>query len=336
MMKLPGKPAVANDRERRTGRRDAVRNRAGMTIIELLVAVTIMVIMILAFGTILTQSRRVVSGTQRMIRSNSQAAALGQTFRQDIRRATQQGLLCITQTAPGSSPRLLITIAGPVPSKTRPLVGTGGFAHFGLSANASPMATPGNYVLFAQRWVLIAGAGMGGDIWATMDLANVQALRRHDPDPDKPDMNKTCTNVCDFSPGGMIAPVSIPPRDLSEVNALWQVLADKCQWLSIMWTDGTDTGGALNWYGIDRVVTNDQGTPDPEDDVWEYQVRAQSGSAWEDLDIAHETIEFDADDNDTYRALWTHHDQNNWPKAIRIRFKLPGQAPYEVICPVGG
>jgi hypothetical protein len=51
----------------------------------------------------------------------------------------------------------------------------------------------------------------------------------------------------------------------------------------------------------------------------------------------------------TYCALWTHHNQKNWPKAIKIRFRIyekrmpkefrgtdgKGGMEYEVICNLG-
>ncbi|NLT52943.1 MAG: prepilin-type N-terminal cleavage/methylation domain-containing protein [Ignavibacteria bacterium] len=105
----------------------------------------------------------------------------------------------------------------------------------------------------------------------------------------------------------------VPPETLAEARALWQVAATNCTDLQIMWTNGDLDGSELIWYGPASDDHPAAGPDNPE--------------------------EPDA----PYLALWTNHNQNNWPKAIKVYFKLKdSDAPeenqemeYEVICPLG-
>jgi len=149
-----------------------------------------------------------------------------------------------------------------------------------------------------------------------------------------------------------LPPLQIPATDLTEVNALWQVLAVDCRALSIMWTDGDASSGTLAWYGVDYTMNPGTMPNDYTDDYPEYfEVGSDPADpdAWIDIDFLEtdpSQINFDLDSgtDNIYRALWTHHNQNNWPVAIKIRFELldtrdaekPSPKTYEVICPIGG
>jgi len=299
----------------------------GVTLIELLVAVTILAVIMLSFAIIITQMRRVVSAGQANIESNSAATAIIHTIRSDLRRVTQHGLLCITQDSQDGPGYLIFVTAGPTPSKTVSDIGTGGVVALGLCDNA---ATSLLEVLYYQRWVL--ANALGDDVW-NADLSQVQAH-------DRGWMNDFFVNsvLSNYPGGGSVSPVSIPAGTIDEVNGLWQVLADNCQSLSIMWTDGSSFGGGLQWYGvmyedgICQIVEQNANWPfdqfDP-DDTSQIEFNALFGGG------------------NAYRALWTHHNQNNWPVAIKIGFSLKWPDPYdpekpkiskkyEVICPIGG
>ena len=331
----------------------------GLTMIELMVAMTILIVMVLAFATILTQSRKVVSGAQATIRSNITTAAIALTFREDLRRATQHGFLCITQDLNGV-PQLIVTEAGPTPSKTTDVVGTAGMTSYGLCNNT--VAANNRPILYFQRWVLTPEVRPApSDVFSTYDLGNIQILPRFVVGlsggyPN--DINDLISYLYGtFSPDLPAYELSVPPRTLPEIQRLWQVLAADVQALSIMWTDGSTVATGVNWYGVDYSI-NDNGTPsDLTDDYPEYSVQDfpelllgdwQGRGADATIGTLH-YIQFDSDlpddygqyaDN-TYRALWTHHNQNNWPQAIRIRFRLGGNTDpnddttHEVICPVG-
>ena len=316
-----------------------------MTMIELLVAVSIMVVMMLAFSQILQQSRKVVSNSQLTMRYNSAATAIFHTIRSDIAKATRQGLLSLTQTAVDEPPVLLLTAAGVTPSKTVAVIGSGAFATYGMCENKATAAVAKD-IFFCQRWVLNDTASPSGDV-LQMDLAEAQIMDRLAMNDEIVGTVSDNLTLLGMTPDEIPAnEISIPPTDIGQVQALWQVLSIDCRALSIMWTDGTTGASGLNWYGID--YTMDQPGPDGilgnADDKPSYNVTEQ-GTGWAGTPFAPATptqIEFDA--AGAYRALWTHHNQNNWPLAIKIRFELldtrdadkPRPKTYEVICPLAG
>ena len=293
--------------------------RAGLTMVELLVSVVVLLVVMLSFGMIMRQIQRVVSTGEKSIRTNSAAAAIVGAIRSDIGRATRNGMMCITQTGAKSPPLLTFTAAGVVPSKT-----DAGSAVDRASANASLVAmslcdntstaspSPDLDVLYSQRW-LLTDVTHGDRI--DLDLANIQRLPRSG-------MNAGVLPRL----SGIALPCSTSTPD--EADNLWPVLADRCEWVSVTWTDGQlDANGLLRWYGVDY-------------DAGQYVVK------WRNTPPDPTNVEFDVSGvgANVYRALWTHHDQNNWPRALRIRYRLIEDANatpiegrvYEVICPVGG
>ncbi len=329
-----------------------------MTMIELLVAVSIMVIMMVAFSQILSQARKVVSHSQLTMRYNAAATAIIHTIRSDIRKATKHGMLSITQTDMESAPVLTLTAAGLTPSKTAAVTGSGAFATYGVCENK---VTAKDEIFYCQRWVLNDSGATGDDVWQ-MDLAAAQIM-------DRQAMNDTIvgtvsdnTTLLGMTPDASGNTINIPPVNIGQVGNLWQVLAVDCRALSIMWTDGsTDpTTQALNWYGVDYTMDPGTISDDYTDDFPLYTAVGQNLDGlstppypedWIDIPFnptpGTPQIEFDTDPNTgtgVYRALWTHHNQNNWPVAIKIRFELldtrdadkPRPKTYEVICPLGG
>jgi len=316
---------------------------SGLTMIELVVAVAILVIVMLAFGSIITQIQGTVATGQRSMRSNAAAAAIIDSLQGDIRRATQQGMLCITQI-PDGPPAMFFTIAGPTPSKTHPVTGTGAIIALGMAVNHD---SNDRDILYCQRWVLGSVNIPLSDILDS-DLIDIQAMTRWQ-------INNNLINSMIYGtppedpshPRALWVPHN-PAYALDNINALWQVLADNCQWLSIMWTDGeiddkdnTDPlDDGLAWYGI----AYDQGAQ-----AYQYLPLEPDPPAWTTVDAAQwagdlSVQEFAGEHLDTgvyvYRAMWTHHNQNNWPKAVKLRFGLlesgdTEENVYEVICPVG-
>lgn len=313
----------------------AGRNRsAGLTLIELIVGVAILSIMILAFGIIMSESRKVVSVSQANMRGNSEAYAIAQTIREDIRHLTQNGFLCITERdvagLPAKAQTLVYTAANPSPSVTNSAIAgaNGTVAAMGLCNNTKPATAGGGPVLFRASWLLSSTIGVTAadkDVFfstagATSDLSMFQTAARGG-------LDSYITNILTTA-GYVPSQVVCPPTTLAEVNELWKYLATNCTDLQISWMDGSvypaaevAKAGQIRWF--DRNAPKD--------------------STWAAKTIASGTVEY-ADAAGNYRALWTHHDQTNWPVAIRIRFKLndPNLAEqfrvsgvdYEVICPI--
>lgn len=345
--------------------------RGGMTLIEMLVAVSILAMIILAFGTILTQAQKVVKTSQTNMRTNSTVSAIAQVIRQDFRQLTRSGFLCITQTngSVNSVPRLLFTTAGTTRSKTLDVTGQYGIPVYGTIKNQlyDPHGTEykfGTYsCLVCQKWVLNPNPNpttILRDVWWDYDLLEIQKLSRVELSNNFIGTNTTgLLNAFpkdDDSAGPNV--LYVPPRNADDLDRLWEVLSNETSRLSVMWTDGTKTSNVLNWYGIlYNDFDSDGHSPTnrkrvPRDPDWETKTIN---------DVTDEEFEFNIPDvpnpaDSNYRALWTHRNQTNWPKAIRISFVIYDKTMaegmqvddeagdinvearskrYEVICPIG-
>ena len=365
-----------------------IRRQAGLTLIELLVALTILIGIMLAFSTILNQSRRVVTTSQRAMRSNAAAAAIIDVLQRSLRHTTQQGFLCIMKED-GNAPELYLTTAGAAISKTSNRIGTGSLVRIGLVPNANnPSANPP--ILYCQTWVLDpVSAGQDElDVLEGMDLSaaisfprilpNLPLLTKGSggtpaqpaPPSDPPDDMLDFINYPKTFDPPLSPPqgLTVPPDTIGQVNALWQVLASKCEALSITWTDGKidPLTGNIEWYGVDYYMHENNTPLDPTDDFLAYTITDMpegEDAIWQDrpgyftANAENQTppyFQFNAagDESDgyglydnatpVYCALFTHHNQRVWPNTIRIRFRLIDEndanevgTDYEVICPVG-
>lgn len=81
----------------------------GMTLIELLVSLAVMSIIIVAFGTIMTQTQKVVDKSNTLMQANATASAVAQVIREDIASLYKDGFLdthggtvCMDFTAVGT------------------------------------------------------------------------------------------------------------------------------------------------------------------------------------------------------------------------------------------
>lgn len=309
---------------------DVHRNRSAMTMTELIVAVAVLSIMVLGFGQLLTSSQKVVKETQDNQRQNNVAQAVADVIRADLGKITKNGFLCITQRSTYTShPRLLFTTAGMSPSKTDAVVGSGGISvygpvrldlrdGFGFDTNCARGA------MLRQGWVMSTDSVSGiSDVWNT-DLDTITSMTRVE-------MNELIGNYSSSGPesGTLLRAISDdhldldwPPTDLNELKGLWQFLSTRNTAVDIMWTDGSKSGTDLNWYGVryvdpyERVPKND-GYPS-----WS-SVSGSSEAARESF--LETNMEFKAYGGG-YRALWTRHDQSNWPKAIKLVFRVYDEA----------
>jgi hypothetical protein len=283
----------------------------GLTLVEMLVSITVLTVMILAFSTIMVQSQRFISLAQASRRSHALAASIGRVVRRDLRRASQNGFLAIAYD--GGSPLMVLTAAGvshsiAVEGDASLTAGTGSLICYGQVANHA-QGHAGEMVLWRPEYILAGEAVTPSKDILNHSLAELQS-----------NVQTTARTICDSVNGLRPNDISVPPVGLDQIDDLWQVLASGCEGLNITWTDGTVEPGTynLNWYGMDE-----NGQPHL---------------------CGDSTIE---DPNATqYFALWTHEDQTNWPKAIKVRFRitdknLPKNAAglrafdYDVICNLG-
>lgn len=318
-----------------------------MTLIELLVSVAILSIMILMFSSILSDSQKVVAVSQGTMHANSKAAAIAEIIRNDIKRITQNGFLCITEDA-NQRPRLLFTTAGVSPSALGADVGSGMIVCYGIANNlGTDLANtdPTDEALWRQGWILRSG-GTGADVYG-FDLADIQIM-------DREQCRLEVVNlIVGFAPNdtmpGASRAIVIPLQTPADLRGGWQCLTTACSQLSIMWTDGTlDGSGNLNWFGKANPLN-----PNWDDGTFGFDQYNPRQREYESAAGG-------------YQILWTHHvesvcpphdpivtpcprhDPTVWPRAIRIRFVLTddsvpeelgdtelGETVYEVICPIG-
>lgn len=302
-----------------THRRNKTR---GFTLTEVLVGLVLLSGMALIVSQVLSQASQVVTLSEEKIRQNSAAAALGEAIRDTLRKASSNGVLCIGRDSAGDA-RLFVTQAGITSSVTGNARGTGGFTLLGLVDNSAPGSS--GRLLFMPGYVLAPLGGTGTDV-RILDFATLQSCtRRQANDFINPYYNPP-------------PPLSTPSNNAADISALWQVAATGITRLSIQWTDGTTSGGNLKWFGpeFDGTVV-----PLAQNSAWNTPSRAADKLD----DAANFSFPEYHDGSNRYRAIWTHHNQNNWPKAIRIRFTLMSKDPamrpefrntdYDVIGTVG-
>lgn len=299
----------------------------GFTLIEILVSVVIMVLMITMVSMVLSQSQKVVNVAEARIRSNGAAANIAEMIRLDLRSASKNGVLGITDTSStDTTPRMLLTTAGIAHSVTGNTRGTGAFICYGQVPNQADPGNSNNRILWRPAWVLTTTPGTGTDIWG-IDFCTLQGYTRLQ-------VNDIIINHNSFT--GQVNNLRVPPDTMTDINLLWQVATTGCSALSIMWTDGNTSGGSINWYGRDI-----SGNLHPKDNDWENRDRSSLNDP-----ANFYTPEYDGKQSggsSVYRVLWTHHNQSAWPKAIKIRFALRDPAmpaefqdvDYEVIATLG-
>lgn len=213
-----------------TPNRSTAHRARGVTLVELLVAVMILVIMILAFSAILSQGEMVVTTSQRIIRANAQAAAIAQVFRRDITSITTDGFLRISGTG---NPALFCTSVGPFVASDPP-VGVPD-----VRANAAiicyRLAASGD-ILCREAYLLTTITGStSGDI-----LNNTLSDIEHD--------RKTADSISTTL--NLTTPDTVPtlPKTLAEVKQTWPILMVGCTNVSVQYrTLNAATGVLSGW-----------------------------------------------------------------------------------------
>jgi prepilin-type N-terminal cleavage/methylation domain-containing protein len=263
--------------------KNTFRFARGLTLIELMVASAIIVILILSVGTVLSGLGHMVGISQSAIRVNAEAASIGTVLCQDIRRAGQNGFICIAQASDGT-PQLFILDPVSTPSITGGVTGGGGLSCLGECDNTgygsilwhttwvfnplpiNPLQTDSNLVDSISSGPQITLAS-GAKVYLT-DMGRYQCLARGD-----------CSGVVDGFQGGKstvtgpyglpytlpitgtpgngsaTVPISLPPNTLGDLNNMWKILSLYASGLTIQWTDGTtgldttDNTVKLLWFG---------------------------------------------------------------------------------------
>jgi prepilin-type N-terminal cleavage/methylation domain-containing protein len=282
---------------------------SGFTLTEMLVSVAVLVLIVLAFNMVMSESRKLVSLGQATMRANDTAIAVVDVLRQDMRSVSQNGFMCITRN--NDADVLLYTTSGTTYSLTGAEPGNGSITGIGLCEQDNITGNDAE-MLWRASWVLNQGSYNRLVDQMPFDFSAVQQMTAQQIDDQL---------IGDDEGDGILgdsrlAPdeLNSPPNSKEDVQILWKYLAPYVSDLDIAWADGTLSGGKLEWYHRDNPKGIDN----------------ETGSG------------------DGYRVLWTLDDQNNWPTAIRFRFRINDPAipeevrgedgggfAYEIICPVG-
>ena len=188
------------------------RKAAGFTLIELMVSISIMAVIALAFGGLMTQANLVVTEGEKRMRADAAASAISRIIRGDIRKITKNGFLRV------SNNKLVLVTAGKTQSSFADYAGDGAIIVYGRDTASS--------VLYRKVLVLSKDAPDGvADClrWnnAGVSLAKLQVMGETDMG--------NLLNQAAQAPGNM----KYPPETLSQVTAMWVVLAGNCTGLDI-------------------------------------------------------------------------------------------------------
>ena len=190
----------------------SARARRGMTMMELMVSVTILAVMILGFNSVLSQSQRLVTESQRTLRANASIASVSQQMRSDVRSITKVGFLGL------SSNLAAFTSAFPSSSLTSAARGPASVVVYRVANNAADANTS---IFCRQAYVLADDKSAittpyppdvlldGG---ALMDMADFQAM-------DATRLTGVITWV-----QANVSTVSVPPTDVTHWTNMWQVM----------------------------------------------------------------------------------------------------------------
>ncbi|MBT3202082.1 MAG: prepilin-type N-terminal cleavage/methylation domain-containing protein [Phycisphaerales bacterium] len=203
------------------------RRTGGFTLMELMVSISIMSVIMLAFGGLLTQANQVVTDGERRMRSDAAASAISRIIRKDIRQATKNGFLRLGKNV------FVIVTAGQTESSFSNVTGDGSVVIYGWDENSN--------VLYRKVLVLSKNAPVDSNPDDGNDEEIVDCLVWNDG-TGKRGMNLAELQVLSDAKMGelidyMVKPpdnMRYPPNTLLQVTKTsWMVLAGGCTGLQI-------------------------------------------------------------------------------------------------------
>ena len=201
--------------------------RGGMTLMEILVAVSILSIIVVGFGQVLTQARRTVGIAQMKMKQLQHVRAMRECFQKDLQRVSKNGVLRI------SGDKLILVAAG---------------ESIGRVANSNDKLAQGNAAVIAyglddslllrKAFVMDSTTTPKCDDQIELDFSALQQMS---------------LSAMDTWSGNLTAGTAptFPPTNASQVNALWPVLAPKISSMEIkagkrMLDEGGESG-PISW-----------------------------------------------------------------------------------------
>jgi type II secretory pathway pseudopilin PulG len=220
-----------------------------MTMIELLVSMGILTLIVLAFGTILSQTRQVADKSSAFMQANASATVIAQALRDDLARLAPQGFLAVYTDSvlePNRNQRLVFTAVRPFTSQV----------NAGIATNAARIA----YGLDANSR-LWRKAVLLSNTTTTTDVENAW-LGQYDPNchPTTPiDLNANLPTYC----ADPIIPLNIT---LTNMVSFWPLLAGSCSRFQVSWWNtGTSkwVSDANTWDANDFAERSSTAHPPP-------------------------------------------------------------------------
>jgi len=267
-----------------------------MTLVEMLVAISVLAVMILAVSSILVQTQRFISAAQENRRSHAMAFTIARIIRRDLSRVSKDGFLSITSGG-NSGSLLAFSTAGPVSGINNPVKGDGSIVCYAQQTCKSSADSSTNEIyLWRPEFICNCTTGKPSATFEGERInVNFSVLRScASNNANSPFQLQALVNAAaDQAPGNSL---QLPPVKASQIEDLWQVLVVAIDEFKVEWTNGQMNSGLLVWNS----------TP----------------------------------------MLWTHENQTNWPKAIKISFRINDPSmprelrgdtgvAYEVISTVG-
>jgi prepilin-type N-terminal cleavage/methylation domain-containing protein len=219
--------------------RPASRRFAGFTLIELMVSISIMAIIMLAFGGLMTRTNVVVTQGEKRMRADASASAISRLIRNDIRKMTKNGFLRM------SSDKLMFVIAGKTQSAFSEQSGDGAIIIYGRDEGSNVLYR--KILVLAKKAPTTAGKEEvdcllwnNNGVRTPLDLAELQVMSTGKMTEI---MDQVVSDIEDDS-------LAYPPRTLHQVTkTMWMVLAGGCKELKITsrstkkneWKDGGGT-----------------------------------------------------------------------------------------------
>ncbi len=198
------------------------RRRAGLTMVEMLVAVAIISILVLGFSTVLSSSQQLVHGGQELIRANALAAAVTQVLREDLAGLNKDGFLAVKKEADGRC-KLVFTSVGVHRSILDPgVVANAARIEWGLSADDAPF-------LYRRSILLVAGDASPGNDHINSSLAY---YKKYPPDAAALELYGEPS-------------LTLPPESLDQILALWPFVTDECAKFEVAYA--LSAAGGLSW-----------------------------------------------------------------------------------------
>ena len=215
-----------------------------MTLVEMLVAISVLAVMILAVSSILVQTQRFISAAQENRRSHAMAFTIARIIRRDLRRVSKDGFLYIS-----SDNKLIFSTAGTVTGINDSTKGDGSIICYGQQSYTSTIES-GKTGTFLWRPEYICNCTTGAPstvIEGERINVNFSTLRQcaaSSGDANSPFTLQSLADAAAVAPGNM----QLPPATATQLKNLWQVLVTNIDNFQVSWTDGTKgTDGNLKW-----------------------------------------------------------------------------------------